>query len=164
MNKISSDSIYSADEVRSILDADNTEIKNLCKKLNLYPRRDANSGKTFFLKEDVEVMRFVKNLYEKSRMVEKALTVPSSTETTIKKSFTEVAGIIQDGILSKIAKVFEEKFSGFDDIVLELVRSKTEIERLKHEKDNLLKENFELKESLEEIKPVGFGFYKREKR
>ena len=60
---------------------------------------------------------------------------------------------------NKIAKVIDEKLEGMDDVVLELVRCKTENENLKNKVNELNKENFKLKNILNSFKPLMCGFY-----
>ena len=46
-----------------------------------------------------------------------------------------------------------------DEVVVELVRCKTENETLRYKLNELNKENYNLKNELSQYKEVGFGFY-----
>ena len=58
-----------------------------------------------------------------------------------------------------MTKLIDEKLEGMDDVVLELVRCKTENENLKNKVNELNKENFKLKNILNSFKPLICGFY-----
>ena len=58
--------IVSAGDVRRILNTDNSEIKDLCKQLKVYPKRDKRTGKAFFMREDVEFLKRMKELHSQS--------------------------------------------------------------------------------------------------
>ena len=58
-----------------------------------------------------------------------------------------------------MTKLIDEKLEGMDDVVLELVRCKTENENLKNKVNELNKENFKLKNILSSFKPLFAGFY-----
>ena len=53
----------------------------------------------------------------------------------------------------------ENKLDGLDEVVVELIQVKTENENLRIKLNQMTKENYELKNSLESFKPVGFGFF-----
>ena len=57
--------------------------------------------------------------------------------------------------------VLDEKLDGMDEVVVELIRAKTENENLRNKLNELNRENFELKTRLNSFKSVGFGFYTR---
>ena len=58
-----------------------------------------------------------------------------------------------------MTKLIDEKLEGMDDVVLELVRCKTENENLKNKVNELNKENFKLKNILNSFKPLVGGLY-----
>ena len=60
-----------------------------------------------------------------------------------------------------IAKVIDEKLEGMDDVVVELIRCKTDNETLKQKIVDLNKEVYQLKNELNSYKSVGFGLYKK---
>ena len=62
---------------------------------------------------------------------------------------------------NKIAKVIDEKLEGMDDVVVELIRCKTDNETLKQKIVDLNKEVYQLKNELNSYKPVALGFYKK---
>jgi len=163
---------FSPAEVRKLLNSDNREIQHLCKEINVFPKKDNNSGKIFFLKSDVEVLKKVKDLYEKSQQIKenkKAGTALVESNTAIKPvsendDLNSVMGAVisaREDIVKRLRDVIEEKLDGIDDVVVELIKSKVENERLRIKLEQLTKENHELMSDSEKYKSVGFGLYKK---
>lgn len=69
---------YSPSEVMRILNSDNQEIQRLCKEVNIFPKKDNITGKIFFFKNDVEILKKLKALNEKSDRINKAKQQPSN--------------------------------------------------------------------------------------
>ena len=152
-------------EVRSILKADNKEIVDLCKKAAIRPRKNAK-GHTYFSYDEV------KNLRKVQAQVKGVVTSPVAARVPVMAGSSDLQGntaavrsiltTLQDlevKLSNKIAKVIDEKLEGMDDVVLELVRCKTENENLKNKVNELNKENFKLKNILNSFKPLVCGFY-----
>ena len=59
----------------------------------------------------------------------------------------------------KIAKVIDEKLEGMDEVVVELIRCKTDNETLRQKIVDLNKEIYHLKNKLNCYKSVGLGLY-----
>ena len=167
--------IVSAKDVRQILNTDNTEIKDLCKQLKVYPKRDKRTGKAFFMREDVEFLKRMKELHSNtSKYSEINVTPvkysPASNPVSVHDNTTmlvvnEFKGIIekmmanQDKLIEKMQSTLDSKLEGLDEIVVELIQVKTENENLRIKLNQMTKENYELKNTLEQFRPVGFGFY-----
>ena len=169
--------IVSAGDVRRILNTDNSEIKDLCKQLKVYPKRDKRTGKAFFMREDVEFLKRMKELHSQSSQYREidanplrypALPVqnPIATEaSTTMLVVNEFKGLIekmmenQDRLIDKMQSTLETKLEGLDEVVVELIQVKTENENLRIKLNQMTKENFELKNALEQFRPVGFGFF-----
>ncbi len=66
---------------------------------------------------------------------------------------------LENNIVSKISDVLSEKMDGLDEIIVELIRSKTENETLRQRLNELNKENFSLKNENASYKPIGLGLY-----
>ena len=66
---------------------------------------------------------------------------------------------LENNIVEKISNVLSEKMDGLDEVIVELIRSKTENETLRQRLNELNKENFSLKNENASYKPVGFGLY-----
>lgn len=157
-------------EVRTILKADNKEIVDLCKKAAIRPRKNA-MGHTYFSYDEV------KNLRKIQAQVNGVVTNPvasrtpvmagGSSSTAVTNNSAAVRSILttlQDlevKLSNKIAKVIDEKLEGMDDVVVELIRCKTDNETLKQKIVDLNKEVYQLKNELNSYKPVALGFYKK---
>lgn len=154
-------------EVRTILKADNKEIVDLCKKAAIRPRKNAK-GHTYFSYDEV------KNLRKVQAQVKGAVTNPVAVRTPAYAGISSAAGSsaavrsilntlqdLENKLSDKIAKVIDEKLEGMDDVVVELIRCKTDNETLKQKIVDLNKEVYQLKNELNSYKPVALGFYKK---
>ena len=169
--------IVSAGDVRRILNSDNSEIKDLCKQLNVYPKRDKRTGKAFFMREDVEFLKRMKELHTQtakyqqidaypvsSPMQKQVSTVQDNTTLLVVNEFKNLIEKMmsnQDKLIEKMQTTLDSKLEGLDEVVVELIQVKTENENLRIKLNQMTKENYELKNTLESFKPVGFGFYIR---
>ncbi|MDD3150012.1 MAG: MerR family transcriptional regulator [Candidatus Gastranaerophilales bacterium] len=163
--------VYTPDEVRNILSMDAQDISNLCKQVYVSPKRDRNTGKTFFLENDVEILKKIKGLHNKGQQIAEQKNLPAQPPATIakkpaaqavKEDITAIANAIiesQESIVEKLSNIIDEKLDGMDEVVVELIRCKTENEKLRQKMNNLTKENYELKNQAEQYIPLGFGFY-----
>lgn len=154
-------------EVRTILKADNKEIVDLCKKAAIRPRKNAK-GHTYFSYDEV------KNLRKIQAQVRGVVTDPiavrtpaasvaatSSSNSAAVRSILTTLQELEVKLSNKIAKVIDEKLEGMDDVVVELIRCKTDNETLKQKIVDLNKEVYQLKNELNSYKPVALGFYKK---
>jgi len=65
----------------------------------------------------------------------------------------------QNYIVQELSDTFEKKFEKFDEIIVELIRCKTENERLKQKVDNLTRDNYKYKKEVESYKSIVPGLY-----
>jgi len=66
---------------------------------------------------------------------------------------------LETNLINKISDLLSEKMDGFDEIIVELIRSKTENENLRTQVNDLNKQVFILKKELASYMPLPFGFY-----
>lgn len=66
---------------------------------------------------------------------------------------------LENNIVSKITDVLAEKMDGLDEVIVELIRAKTENENLRQRLNELNKENFNLKSENASYKSLGLGLY-----
>ena len=157
-------------EVRTILKADNKEIVDLCKKAAIRPRKNA-MGHTYFSYDEVKNLRKIQaqvnGLVSNPISARTPVMAGASSSTAITNNSAAVRSILttlQDleaKLSNKIAKVIDEKLEGMDDVVVELIRCKTDNETLKQKIVDLNKEVYQLKNELNSYKPVALGFYKK---
>ncbi len=66
---------------------------------------------------------------------------------------------VENNVISKITDLLSEKLDGLDEVIVELIKAKTENENLRQKVNELNKENFALKTENSSYKSVGLGFY-----
>lgn len=172
-------------ELESQLDCEIEEIVSLCKKACVKPKTDA-MGNAYFTKDEVNMLKKIKELYSQSTTYEKkskpkddfteideSLTSPNKKLNFLAKAKTrQVATInetknaignridaLENNIISKMSELLSEKMDGFDEIIVELIRSKTENENLRSQINSLNKENFALKNELACYQPLALNLY-----
>lgn len=171
---------FSVDTVRNLLRLDNRGIAKLCAQVSLMPKKDRH-GRTYFSRDDMEILSRVRNMQAETKSVKAARVtnpIPTQRNTTtpiekpskamvpaIKQSSVMVEKIVtsletmETSITDKISKLIDEKLDGMDEVVVELVRCKTELETLRYKMNEMSKENYNLKNDLSRFKSLGLGFY-----
>lgn len=82
------------------------------------------------------------------------MVVPSVQSTIIRKIDS-----MENNVITKITDVLSEKLDGLDEVIVELIKAKTENETLRQKINELNKENFTLKSENASFKSVGLGLY-----
>ena len=149
-------------DVRKLLNIDNKEIVELCKKTSVTPKKD-QKGQIYFSVDEVKKLRNAKSaVVTEMKNREKKATLPLMTKPNsqaVVNGLLETLNKMENNITTSMTKLIDEKLEGMDDVVLELVRCKTENENLKNKVNELNKENFKLKNVLNSFKPLMCGFY-----
>ncbi len=158
-----SEKILLPNEVRRLLNVDNREIVELCKKTSISPKKN-KLGQIYFSIDEVRKLKNAKNsLATRNGMnkMERNETLPVTKPNTqaVVNGLLETLNKMENNITTSMTKLIDEKLEGMDDVVLELVRCKTENENLKNKVNELNKENFKLKNILSSFKPLFAGFY-----
>ena len=149
----------SPQEVRSILKTDNKEIVELCKRASILPKKNSK-GQTYFSYEEVKNLRKVQAMKNAAMTPAKLENKQPSAVLNILSSLKEM----ETKLSNRIAKVTDEKLEGMDEVVVELIRCKTDNETLRQKIIDLNKEIYQLKNDLHSYKPVGLGFYKKKEK
>ena len=144
----------SPQEVRDILNTDNKEIVELCKRASILPKKN-DKGQTYFSYDEVKHLR---SLQQKKLPA----TAPSNA-SAVASILTSIKSM-ESSLSDKIAKVIDEKLEGMDEVVVELIRCKTDNETLKQKIIDLNKEIYQLKNDLNSYKHIGLGLYKKKER
>lgn|SRR5574344_86272 len=155
-------------EVRTILRTDNKEIVELCKKAAIRPRKNAK-GHTYFSYDEVKNLRRIQaqvhGVVSNPIVAKVPATIGASSSVSSNNAAVKsILGTLQElevKLSNRIAKVIDEKLEGMDDVVVELIRCKTDNETLKQKIVDLNKEVYQLKNELNSYKPVALGFYKK---
>ena len=142
-------------EVRTILNADNKEILELCKRASIAPKKN-DRGQTYFSYEEVKNLR-------KLQAVKYPVTQEKSSSVVVKNLLNSLKEMEQS-LSDRISKVIDEKLEGMDEVVVELIRCKTDNETLRQKVIDLNKEIYQLKNNLNSYKPVGLGLYRKKEK
>ena len=149
----------SPQEVRSILKADNKEIVELCKRASILPKKNSK-GQTYFSYEEVKNLRKVQSM-------KNAVMSPVRVEHKQPSAIMNILSSLRDmenKLSDRISKVIDEKLEGMDEVVVELIRCKTDNETLRQKIIDLNKEIYQLKNELNSFKSVGLGFYEKKEK
>ena len=159
-----SNKVLLPNDVRRLLNVDNKEIVELCKKTSVNPKKN-KLGQVYFSIDEVKRLKNAKTSMLTGngiRKMNKNETLPVMTKPgsqAVVNGLLETLNRMENNITSSMTKLIDEKLEGMDDVVLELVRCKTENENLKNKVNELNKENFKLKNILSSFKPLFAGFY-----
>ena len=147
-------------DVRKLLNIDNKEIVELCKKTSVNPRKDSK-GQIYFSVEEVKKLKNAKTsiVSEMSERKSALSLISKPNSQMVVNNLLDTLTKMENNITSSMTKLIDEKLEGMDDVVLELVRCKTENENLKNKVNELNKENFKLKNILNSFKPLVGGLY-----
>ena len=166
---------FGLEQVKRILNTDVSSLKDLCKRGSLEPKRDSK-GMLYFSKDDLNILKKIKDLHlrtmEMQRKSTKAINnLPKPVATNVSKemvaaqeklNWEKTLNNLENNIVQRISKTLSEKMDGLDEVVIELIRAKTENETLRQRVNELNKEVFALKNENAKYKPAMFGFYKKQ--
>ena len=150
--------VLTPQEVRKLLGADNKEIVELCKSASILPRKN-NRGQTYFSYDEVKNLREVQKKMKPAQVV----TVPEN-QAPMMAGILNSLKEMENAISTKISKVIDEKLEGMDEVVVELIRCKTDNETLRQKIIDLNKEIYQLKNDVSSYKPVALGLYRKKER
>lgn len=146
------ENILSPQDVRKILDSDNMEIVKLCKKADISPRK-TEDGKTYFSLDDVRALKVMKDSTSNSTGISK------NASQLVVDSLLKSLQRMECNITDSVSKILDERLEGMDEVVVELIRCKTENENLKNQIEEITKENYNLRKENASFRPIMFGMY-----
>ncbi len=156
---------FSPKMLRDMLNIDNKKIQELCKSASIKPQKDSR-GLTYFTKDDVEIMKNLsgskaETLKAKLSMIKNQTTVNPIAKPEAKAAIKlmETLQNLEKNITDKISSMMDEKLDGMDDVVVELIRCKTENETLRYKINELNKENYNLKNEISSFKNIALNLY-----
>lgn len=147
------DSVLSPQDVRKILESDNIEIVGLCKKADVSPKK-TDDGKIYFSLEDVRALKKAKET-----LAPISSTMSNTASQLVVDSLLKSLHNMENSITDSVTKILDERLEGMDEVVVELIRCKTENENLKNQIEDLNKENYDLKKENSSYRPFIFGLY-----
>ena len=157
---VEAEKVLLPNDIRRLLNIDNKEIVDLCRRTSVTPKKDG-SGQIYFSVDEFKKLKNAK-LSTIIEAREKKVTLPTISKTesqAVVNGLLDTLNKMESNITTSMTKLLDEKLEGMDDVVLELVRCKTENENLKNKVNELNKENFKLKNVLNSFKPLVAGFY-----
>ncbi len=147
-------------EVRTILKTDNKEIVELCKKASIRPKKN-EKGYTYFSYDEVKNLRKVQAQINGTTDAKSTAVAVAAPANPAIRSILNSLQDLETKLSERISKVIDEKLEGMDDVVVELIRCKTDNETLKQKIVDLNKEIYQLKNEVNSYKSVGFGLYRK---
>ena len=147
-------------EVRTILKTDNKEIVELCKKASIRPKKN-EKGYTYFSYDEVKNLRKVQAQINGTTDAKSTAVAVATPANPAIRSILNSLQDLETKLSERISKVIDEKLEGMDDVVVELIRCKTDNETLKQKIVDLNKEIYQLKNEVNSYKSVGFGLYRK---
>lgn len=154
---------FSPKEIREMLGIDNSQIQELCKIASIKLKKNER-GLTYFTQDDARTLKDV------SARKDMKYVTPAPSKNVIHKGTNSISSAsivqlvetlrnIEKSMTEKVTAVLDEKLDGMDDVVMELIRVKTENETMRFKINELNKENYKLKKEINSFKKVPFGFY-----
>ena len=119
-------------DVRRLLNVDNKQIVDLCRKTSVTPKKDQR-GQIYFSVEEVKKLRNAK-LSVTREVKEKKMTLPvmnKPNSQAVVNGLLDTLSKMENNITASMTKLIDEKLEGMDDVVVELIRCKTDNETLK---------------------------------
>ena len=197
VKKLQTEEKINVEELEIILNSDIEEVVTLCKKACLKPKTDS-IGNAYFTKEDVNLLKKMKELYSQSQEIKQNVEVkiekaqqeetpvvmdsaekkvnfltkaknriknemlsPIPTAATATVQLQNQITNLENNLVNRISEVLSEKMDGFDEIIVELIRAKTENENLRQQVNTLNKQVFILKKEMASFTPLAFGLYSK---
>lgn len=158
---------FSPKEIREMLGIDNSRIQELCKMADIKLKKN-NRGLTYFTCDDARTLKDISVKLNSPSPV--TVPVPLPSKNTVLKGTNSISNAsivqlvetlrnIEKSMTDRITSLLDEKLDGMDDVVMELIRVKTENETMRFKINELNKENYKLKKEINSFKKVPFGFY-----
>ena len=116
---------------------------------------EANKSENVFdTNKKVNFLQKAKNRIKNDTMLAVSATHPMF-------QISEKLNNLENNLINKMSAILSEKMDGFDEIIVELIRAKTENENLRQQVNTLNKQVFILKKELASFSPLPFGFYSK---
>lgn len=169
MKTAQSNATMSKEQVSKMLRMDETALNQYCKELPVRPKKDLKTGNAMFSSQDVDLLKKAREWHaagETLPAIARKLTHPEALNTRV-ASKNDIAVIIEavsgakEAILTDLSKIIDEKLEGMDEVVVELIKCKSENETLKQKLKLISEENALLKEELDRYRPIKFGLFRR---
>ncbi len=183
MNSLSTETFpYTISYVCELLKADEPKVLAICNRVNIQPHRNERTGHLFFGQKDIDTLRRVlesdasragQNQIAPSTPDAKSLaasksaynSVPQRSSTMTRADLSVIVDSVsnvKEEILRDLSQLLDDKLCGLDEVVVELIRSKSENDSLREELKRVQENRDYLRGELTKYKPAAFGFYRKE--
>lgn len=185
------DAPYTARYVQELLGIDESALNTLTQSLQLAPKTDPYTQAPSFNEQDLTLLRQAVELGRRGeslpaiiqqlkpsaispgeaavqqRMAQGGLaTTGNQAPAPREESFALLVETISSSkelILQEMSRLLDDRLSGLDEVVVELIRCKSENDSLRQKLSQAIREKESLQEELGKFRPVQFGFYKKVK-
>ena len=102
-----------------------------------------------------------------SRVISPSATAKNTVKSTMISgqdnitAMVEAVSQVKEGILKDLGRLLDDKLAGLDEVVVELIRCKSENDSLKKKLNEAVLARESLEHELARFKPVQFGFYRK---
>ncbi len=96
-----------------------------------------------------------------NRMTASGLSTASASGGNL-AMVVEAVSSAKEGILNDMSRLLDDKLAGLDEVVVELIRCKSENDALKQKAKLLASEKEALQDELSRFSTAGFGFYRKD--
>ncbi len=182
---------YTIGYVKQLLNTEESELMAMVSALSLVPREEKYSGNLVFSHQDTEILRKAFDMQRRGEPIEKIaryfgvktaslqpsqqalkglkpMTNLSQAHQVVRSSNGENLSVVveavvsaKEGILKDMSRLLDDKLTGLDEVVVELIRCKSENDSLKKQMHEIAADNEALQLELESFKPAGFGFFRK---
>jgi DNA-binding transcriptional MerR regulator len=180
---------YTISYVMELLRLDERELMSYVQTLGLSHRKDEKTGRLIFTHRDIETLKKaleMKKHGEDMATIVQHLGNKESTEQRREESgmqplasasnqslqartagkdnitvMVEAVSQLKEGILKDLSRLLDDKLSGLDEVVVELIRCKSENDSLRKKLNDVTRTKEHLEYELSRFKPVQFGFYRK---
>jgi hypothetical protein len=180
---------YSLAYIARILSQSETEILALCQSCQLSPKVDEATQQAFLSHRQLEALKV--ELTSRQALAEETdpeknqaeqsspdspktldFSLPTHTSSSklrkshhpLKPELSQVidaVGNVKESILKELAYILDDHLAGIDDVVIELIRSRSEVEALKNTLAESEQDRLKLQQEVAQFKPAAFGFYRK---
>ena len=177
---------YATPYVCQLFQIQETTLKNLSQVLKLTPQLDSTSQQLHFAQADLDVLKRAIELHRQGKPLSEIVQLLTVTSTALQvtptyslnetsasdavatdngiSSVVEAITHSKEYILTEMSRLLDDRLAGLDEVVVELIRTKSENDALRTKINTLSKEKQQLVDEVESFKPVQFGFYKKVKK
>ena len=177
---------YTPAYVQQLLEVDEQVLVSYVHALGINPQQDDITGSLIFTQADVDALRraihaeqtglanpvnrmmptskvdpaLLDNAPDEATLLTRQVNAPAAEAGQL-GVVVDAVNQVKAGILKDLSQLLDDKLSGLDEVVIELIRAKSDNDSLKQRMSLMQDEVEHLKFELGRFKPVQFGFYRK---